>query len=186
MTVETFVSLRATCMAAAASVALAAAALVAAPGEALAQKGDSTPKPAIDCNLKKNQKKAACQNKHKLDDEELFRAGYWLARDGHYAEAIDFLSHARSDSDPRILTYLGFANRKLGNVDVAMGFYARALAADPNYTIARAYLGEALLLQGERAKAEGELAEIAARCGPGCEEYKELADAIARHDAPKG
>ncbi len=165
---------------------LAVAIALALPGPAWAQKGDSTPKPKVDCSLAKNKSNKACVNKQKLDDEELFHAGYWLARDGQYEEAIDFLAHARSGQDPRILTYLGFSHRKLGRMDVAMGYYARALAADANYTIARAYLGEAWLTQGDRAKASAELSEIEMRCGAGCEEYKELATAIARHDGGRG
>lgn len=155
------------------------------PSEAHAQKGGSTPKPKIDCSKPENKNKPACKNKKGLDDDQLFHAGYWLSRDGHYEDAIEFLSEARNPADPRILTYLGFSHRKLGNTDVAMGYYARALAADPNYTIARAYLGEAYLGRGERAKAAVELGEIASRCGMTCEEYQELAEAIAK-DARNG
>lgn len=154
------------------------AVVVAAPGTTFAQKGGETPKPKIDCSKPANKNKAACK-KASLTDDELFYAGYWLARDGHYGDAISFLSEARNANDARILTYLGFANRKLGNVDTAMDFYARALAADPNYTIARAYLGEAYLGLGRKADAVAQLGEIATRCGTGCEEYVELATAIA-------
>jgi tetratricopeptide (TPR) repeat protein len=154
-------------------------------GAVYAQKGGSTPKPKVDCSKAANKNKAACKNKQKLDDDELFHAGYWLSRDGRYDQAIEFLSQARNDADPRILTYLGFSHRKLGNTDAAMTFYARALAADANYTIARAYLGEAYLGLGDRAKAAVELREIATRCGTSCEEYQELAAAIAK-DALSG
>lgn len=160
--------------------------LLACPQPALAQKGDSTPKPSVDCSLQKNKRKKECVNKHTLDDEELFHAGYWLARDGQYAEAISFLEHAKNPADPRILTYLGFAHRKLGHAETAMALYARALAADPNYTIARAYLGEAFLERGERERAAAELAAIESRCGTGCEEWRELADAMAKFDARRG
>lgn len=150
------------------------------PGAAFAQKGGETPKPAVDCSKAANKNKAACKKKTSLTDDELFFAGYWLARDGHYADAIEFLSEVKNANDARALTYLGFANRKLGHVDTAMGFYARALAADPNYTIARAYLGEAYLGLGRKADAVAELGEIATRCGTTCEEYLELAAAITK------
>jgi tetratricopeptide (TPR) repeat protein len=166
-------------------VAACAVALVVAfvsPETALAQKGgDSTPKPKVDCSLAKNKRNAACAKKSSLSDDELFQAGYWLARGGHYAEAIDFLGHARNADDARILTYLGFSHRKLGAADVAMGYYARALAANPDYTIARAYLGEAHLAAGRVAEARSELGEIARRCGTTCEEYLELQAAISTH-----
>ena len=87
--------------------------------------------------------------------------------------------------DERILTYIGFATRKLGDHDTAMGFYARALAMNPNYTVARAYLGEAFLDKGETAKAREQLAEIATRCGTTCVEYRELEAEFAKR-ATKG
>jgi tetratricopeptide (TPR) repeat protein len=112
-------------------------------------------------------------------DQGLFYAGYWLARTGQYAEALEYLNKAQV-KDERILTYIGFATRKLGDHDTAMGFYARALAMNPNYTVARAYLGEAHLERGDAAKARAELAEIARRCGTTCVEYKELESEIAK------
>jgi tetratricopeptide (TPR) repeat protein len=160
---------------------LAAGALVIAPGAALAQKGEPAPKPKIDCSKKANQGKAACQNKNQeLSDDEIFFAGYWLARKGEFTLALHYLNQARNKDDARVLTYIGYATRKLGNVDAAMGYYARALEIDANYTVARAYLGEAHLQRGERQKATDQLAEISARCGTTCEEYKELATALAK------
>ena len=49
------------------------------------------------------------------------------------------------NTDERILTYIGFATRKLGRTDEAMGFYNRALTMNPNYSVARAYMGEGFL-----------------------------------------
>jgi tetratricopeptide (TPR) repeat protein len=112
-------------------------------------------------------------------DQSLFYAGYWLAKTGQYAEALTYLNKAQVQ-DERILTYIGFATRKLGDHDTGMGFYARALAMNPNYTVARAYLGEAHLERGDAAKARAELAEIATRCGTTCVEYKELEAEIAK------
>ncbi len=112
-------------------------------------------------------------------DQELYYAGYWLARTGQYAKALSYLNQAQV-KDERILTYIGFATRKLGDHDTAMGFYARALTMNPNYTVARAYLGEAHLERGETAKALDELAEIGRRCGKACVEFKELEAEIAK------
>lgn len=112
-------------------------------------------------------------------DDQLYYAGYWLAKTGQYAEALTYLEKAQV-KDERILTYIGFATRKLGDHDTAMGFYARALTMNPNYTVARAYLGEAHLERGDVAKARAELAEIAKRCGTTCVEYKELDSEIAK------
>lgn len=160
--------------------ALALVSMVSLSGEAQAQKGAPS-KPKIDCSKPENQKKAACKNQHKeLGDDELFYAGYWLARKGEYNLALRYLNQAANKADPRILTYVGYATRKLGRTDEAMGYYAQALEANPNYTVARAYLGEAYLNRGERAKAAEQLVEIEQRCGKGCEEYKELATAMAK------
>lgn len=115
-------------------------------------------------------------------DAELFYAGYWLAKSGDYQAALDYLRRAQAP-DARILTYIGFATRKLGDTEAALGYYARALAMSPDYTVARAYLGEAFLTKGEPAQAKAELAEIEKRCGTACAEYAELADQIARYEA---
>lgn len=115
-------------------------------------------------------------------DAELFYAGYWLAKGGEYAAALEYLSQARAP-DARILTYIGFATRKLGETDNALTYYARALEMSPDYTVARAYLGEALLTKGEPIRAKAELAEIEKRCGTACAEYAELAGHIARYEA---
>jgi tetratricopeptide (TPR) repeat protein len=120
-----------------------------------------------------------CKGKKFKDDEETYSVGYWMAKTGEYAEALDVLRSARDQSDPRIQTMIGFSLRKLGLVDEAMGYYAAALRADPNLTSTRQYLGEAYLHKGERAKAVEQLAEIGRRCGTTCEHYKLLAEAIA-------
>ena len=151
-------------------------------GPALAQKGDPPPKPTVDCSKKENRGKPACQNRNgELSDDELFYAGYWLARKGDFALAVHYLAQARNAADPRILTYMGYSLRKLGRAEEAMTYYTRALAADPNYTVARAYMGEAFLEQGQREKAAEQLALIEQRCGTACAEYKELALAIEKH-----
>ncbi len=113
-----------------------------------------------------------------LSGDEAFYAGYWLAKSGNYAEALDFLRLA-PPNDVRVLTYIGFATRKLGNVDAALPYYDRALALNPDYSVARAYLGEAFLSRGEPAKAAGQLEEIGRRCGQSCAEYADLARHIA-------
>ncbi len=123
-----------------------------------------------------------------LSDAELFYAGYWLAKQASYAEALQYLTRAKNP-DERILTYIGFATRKLGNVDAAFAFYDRALALNPDYSVARAYLGDAFLAKGDLAHADEQLGEIAKRCGTACAEYAELAEHIARYretTSPRG
>jgi tetratricopeptide (TPR) repeat protein len=126
----------------------------------------------------------ACAGVVAASDSERFYAGYWLAKSGAYRAALDqFETIGRPDA--RVLTYIGFAHRKLGAVDVALGHYGNALAADPNFTVARAYLGEAYLTLGRRADAGRELDEIALRCGRMCAEYAELEAQLVAFDAGK-
>lgn len=114
-----------------------------------------------------------------LSDSDLFYAGYWMARLGRYDQAIAYLNAAKSP-DARTLTYLGFATRKAGNVEKAFAYYEKALALDPDFVVARAYLGEAFVTVGNVQAARDQLAEIARRCGATCAAYDELARHIAR------
>jgi tetratricopeptide (TPR) repeat protein len=118
----------------------------------------------------------------KMADEELFYAGYWLAKNGQYEKALSYLTLAQS-KDERVHTYIGFATRKLGHVDEALPHYRKALAVNPDYVVARAYLGEAFLTKGELDKARHELGEIAERCGTSCPAYVDLQGHIAEFEA---
>jgi tetratricopeptide (TPR) repeat protein len=120
-----------------------------------------------------------------MSDDELFYAGYWLAKNGRYTEALTYLNLSRT-RDARVLTYVGFATRKLGDVDKALPFYAAALAQDPNFVVARAYLGEAYLTKKEPDRAKAELAQIATRCGTTCPAYIDLDRHIAAYVTSKG
>jgi tetratricopeptide (TPR) repeat protein len=120
-----------------------------------------------------------------MPDAELFYAGYWLAKTGRYEAALGYLTLARS-KDERVLTYMGFATRKLGDVEGAFPLYRAALAMNPNYSVARAYMGEAFLSKGEPDKARAELAEIERRCGMSCAEYADLAQHIRAFEAAGG
>jgi len=167
------------------TVAALAMAGAAAVGTAWA-KGEETPKPKVDCSKKANKGKAACKKASALSDDELFYAGYWLSRAGEHKLALHYLGLVRNPHTARVLTYVAYSTRKLGDWDKAMDYYGRALAADPDYTIARAYLGAALLERGHIDKARAELAEIERRCGAECVEYHELAHDIAAFETKEG
>jgi tetratricopeptide (TPR) repeat protein len=124
-----------------------------------------------------------CMGQELKDDEATYELGYTLAKSGDYAEALTVLRSAAVQSDPRIQTMIGFSLRKMGHVDAAMAYYAAALSANPHLTNTRQYLGEAFLQKNDQASARQQLAEIGARCGTGCEDYAELAKAIAAHEA---
>lgn len=148
---------------------------------------DQGPSSACDTHAKNSAAWTACvsQAKAGTSSADLFYAGYWLARTGKYEEALGYLTLA-DKNDPRVVTYIGFATRKLGDVDAALPFYQRALQLNPNYSVARAYMGEAFLQKNEPAKAKAELAEIATRCGTGCAEYLDLASHISDFEKKAG
>lgn len=179
-------AVRATALAA----ALAAPALLALPASAFKDVGPASP--ACDGHAKGSPAWTACvgaaSQAAARSDAELFYAGYWLARTGHYDEALSYLRQAKVP-DEKVLTYIGFATRKLGRTDEALGYYEKALAMNPGYSGARAYMGEGFLAKGEAGKAREQLAEIARRSGAASAEYAELAEHISRYDQglpPKG
>lgn len=114
-----------------------------------------------------------------LTDEDLYQQGRALAKEAHYDWAIEVLSAIQDQEDPRVLNYLGYSNRKAGRLDIGITYYRKALAIDPNFNLAREYLGEGYLAAGRVDLAMAELAAIAKSCGTGCEEYKELNAAIS-------
>lgn len=114
-----------------------------------------------------------------LPQDLLYEGGYDLAMAGRYEDAIRVLSLAATKDDVRVLTMLGYSHRKVGRVQVGFGYYEEALNADPDYVLAREYLGEAYLAVGDLASAQGQLGEIEKRAGRESAEYAALAKAIA-------
>ncbi|MEO0810354.1 MAG: tetratricopeptide repeat protein [Pseudomonadota bacterium] len=139
------------------------------------------------CAIEDNQSDPRCAGKgsesSQLNDDQIYHAAYWLAQNGQYQEAVAQLKRARNQDDPRILNYLGFATRKLGRIDDAMAYYRKALDINPDYTLARAYMGEAFLEQDKPDLAREQLAEIEKRCGTSCVEFAELSGQIESFEA---
>jgi tetratricopeptide (TPR) repeat protein len=104
-----------------------------------------------------------------------------LVNEGRYADALYSLRAAGLvfGPHPDVLTYQGFANRKLGNLDAAIGFYSAALKLDPAHRGANEYLGEYYVETGQLAKAKAQLAKLDRICKFGCEEAEELRRWIA-------
>lgn len=75
---------------------------------------------------------------------------------------------------------LGYAYRNQKKFDLAFVHYNQALKLDPSHRGAHEYAGEAYLLTGNKAKAQEHLAALERICGKGCEEYQDLARAIAQ------
>jgi tetratricopeptide (TPR) repeat protein len=114
-----------------------------------------------------------------LDDEQLYQQGRALAVGGHYEEALGALAAVQNQNDSRVLTMIGYAKRKLGSFGEGMAYYQQALAIDPDNADTREYLGEAYVETGRMDLAKAELANVQALCGTECEQYQDLAAAIA-------
>ena len=127
----------------------------------------------------KKKKKCVKAQSSLLTDEDLYRQGRALARQGHYDWAIEVLALVQNRQDPRVLNYTGYSHRKAGRLETGITYYREALAIDPNFNLAREYLGEGYIAAGRVDLAMNELAAIAKSCGTGCEEYKDLSAAIA-------
>jgi tetratricopeptide (TPR) repeat protein len=113
-----------------------------------------------------------------LTDQDFYDEARALVDEGKFARALDVLARIKKQEQPRVLNYIGYSTRKLGDVDKGLDYYHQALALDPNYLRAREYLGEGYLQKGDVAKAREQLIEIADRCGDACEEYGKLEKAI--------
>jgi Flp pilus assembly protein TadD len=116
--------------------------------------------------------------KQSFNDDELYRAAREFAYDGQYDNAITALRLAENQNDPRILNYLGYANRKAGRMDLGMSYYRKALQADENYILARSYMGQALMEQGDVQAARVQLVEIRDRGGEDTWAYRALLQSL--------
>jgi tetratricopeptide (TPR) repeat protein len=126
----------------------------------------------------------ACIDGHSasLTDQDFYTEAVALADEGQYREALQMLANVKKQEQSRVLNMVGYATRKLGDVDKGLDYYQRALALDPNYLRAREYLGEGYLQKGDVAKAKEQLSEIADRCQASpCEEYGKLERAIVSY-----
>ena len=109
-----------------------------------------------------------------------------LINEHRYQDAITSLERAKESfgAHPDILTYLGYANRKLGRFDVAASYYRQALAAAPNHKGATEYYGELMVERGDMAGAKHMLAKLDAICTFGCAEAEDLRRWIANKGEP--
>ncbi|HEU5482309.1 MAG TPA: tetratricopeptide repeat protein [Sphingomicrobium sp.] len=110
-----------------------------------------------------------------------------LINEKRYEQAIVSLERARVSfgAHPDILTYLGFANRKLHRYGAAESYYRQALAAAPRHKGATEYYGELMIERGDLAGARKMLAKLDAICTFGCAEADELRRWIDARGAPE-
>lgn len=117
------------------------------------------------------------------DPEILIPTVRELAYAGRHADALALLARAPDQGDSMVLTYMGYSTRSLGDMAGGMAYYDRALAADADNLLLRAYMGMAWLIQGQPAQARIQLTEIRARGGAGGWPEHALAAAIEQGSA---
>ena len=164
--------------------ALACAASLSSPSYSASDGGTNTTTPTCKKNKVWDKQKKKCvpiKKSSQLDDDNIYQAARDLAYNRRYEEAIAVLNLASNTSDPRILNYLGYSNRKLGRIEQGLIYYEAALKADPDYTLVMEYMGEAFLQLGLVDKAREQLAAIEERCGKDCREYAMLKAEIGRY-----
>lgn len=143
--------------------------------------GGNGPGRPINCNegWTYNKKKKVCERTSMLDDNTLTEQGRALALNGYYDGALEALMAVRNKNDAIVLTYIGYATRKLGRVEEGIDWYHKALAIDFNNVHTHEYLGEGYVALGRVGLALQELAKLEALCGKGCEQYEALSATIA-------
>ena len=96
-----------------------------------------------------------------------------------YAAALPLLDKITGDEPQNADAWnlRGFANRKLGNMDVAATSYTAALAINPGHLGALEYQGEMYLELGQTDAAKANLKKLQGLCGA-CEEATDLAESI--------
>ena len=105
----------------------------------------------------------------------------WDVAAKHLSQAL-----VRHPDDADLHSDLGFASRKLGDLDRAFVHYRRALALDPRHRGAHEYIGEAYLIAGDLPSAEKHVAALRAICLLPCEELADLEEAVGKYRAAKG
>ena len=110
------------------------------------------------------------------DADKVYVAAVALINEGKYADAIVRLEDAvwSDGPHPDLMTYLGFANRKLKRYDAARAWYEQALAVAPQHRGALEYYGELKLELGDLTGARAHLARLDRICGFGCYQADEL------------
>lgn len=121
------------------------------------------------------------------DGDRAYLAAVSLINEHRYGDAIASLQDARLvfGAHPDILTYLGFANRKLGRFDVAESYYRQALTIYPDHRGALEYYGELKVVRGDLAGARANLSRLDRICSFGCSQAEELRAWVALGRSPE-
>ena len=120
-----------------------------------------------------------------LAADQDYIAGRLALKAADWAQAVQRLQRAavRQPDNADLHNDLGYAYRKLRQLDKAFEHYKRALTLDPRHRSAHEYIGEAYLMVGDVASAERHLGELRAICLLPCEELDDLRKAITAFKA---
>lgn len=112
-----------------------------------------------------------------------FAAGKKAIDAKKWNEAIDqFKKVVAADADSADAhNYLGYAYRWTNKMDDSFKHYNIALKLSPNHRGAHEYIGMAFLKVNQPEKAKEHLAKLEKICGLKCEEYQDLAKALAAY-----
>lgn len=114
----------------------------------------------------------------RLDDATRIDAARELVAYDRPADALRVLAAVTRANTPEVLTLRGFAARKAGDFDAGRALYEAALDIDPDYLLARSYLGQGLVEQGDADGARLQLAMIRQAGGRGTWAETSLAEAL--------
>lgn len=109
-----------------------------------------------------------------------FAAGKKALGAGDWNGAIAALKLAalRDPQNADIQNYIGYAYRRLRQLEPAFAYYRQALALNPRHRSAHEHLGEAYLVKGDLSKAQEHLTALENICLIPCVEYGDLQTAI--------
>lgn len=143
--------------------------------------GGNSSTPTCKAGMVWNKAKGICEKASSglFDDKTLYEQGRALALAGDYADALVLFAAIQDQEDSDVLTMIGYATRKSGSVEEGIGYYHRALALNPSNVNTREYLGEGYVAMGRLDLAQAELDKIGAICGEHCDQYLDLAAAMA-------
>ena len=110
-----------------------------------------------------------------------YQAGLEAIKASDWKRAISSLNVALAaePTNADLQNWLGYSYRHEGKYDEALDHYRAALDLNPKHRGAHEYAGETYLLMGNKAKAREHLAALERICGKQCDEYRDLAKAIA-------
>jgi tetratricopeptide (TPR) repeat protein len=112
-----------------------------------------------------------------------FVAGQAAVKAKKWNEAVDAFKKvvAREPNNADAQNYLAYSYRWTNKLDDAFKHYNLALKLDPNHKGAHEYIGVAYLKVDQPEKAKEHLAKLEKICTKKCEEYEDLARAIAAY-----